>query len=59
MHAKVSDHRRDAVGEVSNEDVHLPVIAPKIPGRFYFLFGKPIETLGLFSARSNVLRYDR
>ncbi|KAG6438423.1 hypothetical protein SASPL_103366 [Salvia splendens] len=38
--------RRDAVGEVSNEDVHLPVIAPKIPGRFYFLFGKPIETEG-------------
>ncbi|XP_047955609.1 phytyl ester synthase 2, chloroplastic-like isoform X1 [Salvia hispanica] len=38
--------RSNAVGEVSNQDVHLPIIVPKIPGRFYFLFGKPIETKG-------------
>ncbi|XP_057800472.1 phytyl ester synthase 2, chloroplastic-like [Salvia miltiorrhiza] len=38
--------RSDAIGEVANENVHLPVIIPKVPGRFYFLFGKPIETEG-------------
>ncbi|CAI9763110.1 unnamed protein product [Fraxinus pennsylvanica] len=36
--------RTDAEGEVSNQDVHLPIILPKLPGRFYFLFGKAIET---------------
>lgn len=36
--------RTDAEGEVSNQDVHLPIILPKLPGRFYFYFGKAIET---------------
>ncbi|KAL9691973.1 hypothetical protein QQ045_012401 [Rhodiola kirilowii] len=39
--------RTDASGEVSNQDVHFPGIRPKFPGRFYYLFGKPIETKGL------------
>ncbi|KAK6155350.1 hypothetical protein DH2020_009598 [Rehmannia glutinosa] len=38
--------RSEAVGEVANQDVHLPIILPKVPGRFYYLFGKPIETEG-------------
>lgn len=25
----------------------MPVVLPKLPGRFYFLFGKPIETRGM------------
>ncbi|XP_062153363.1 phytyl ester synthase 2, chloroplastic-like [Alnus glutinosa] len=36
--------RTDANGEVANQDLHLPGILPKFPGRFYFYFGKPIET---------------
>ncbi|KAI9176404.1 hypothetical protein LWI28_002403 [Acer negundo] len=38
--------RIDASGEVANQDIHLPGILPKFPGRFYFYFGKPIETEG-------------
>ncbi|XP_059669940.1 phytyl ester synthase 2, chloroplastic-like isoform X2 [Cornus florida] len=38
--------RTDIGGEVANQDVHLPIILPKPPGRFYFYFGKPIETEG-------------
>ncbi|ONI20031.1 hypothetical protein PRUPE_3G311200 [Prunus persica] len=33
-------------GEVGNQDVHFPGIIPKVPGRFYYYFGKPIETQG-------------
>ncbi|KAL2505485.1 Esterase/lipase/thioesterase family protein [Abeliophyllum distichum] len=36
--------RSNAGGEVANQDVHLPIILPKLPGRFYFYFGKVIET---------------
>ncbi|KAF6161580.1 hypothetical protein GIB67_009459, partial [Kingdonia uniflora] len=38
--------RADAEGEVSKQDFHIPGVLPKLPGRFYFLFGKPIETEG-------------
>ncbi|XP_030450210.2 phytyl ester synthase 2, chloroplastic-like [Syzygium oleosum] len=38
--------RANSTGEVANQDVHLPWILPKIPGRFYYCFGKPIETAG-------------
>ncbi|XP_028771380.1 acyltransferase-like protein At3g26840, chloroplastic [Neltuma alba] len=38
--------RGDAEGEVANQPIHLPGILPKFPGRFYFYFGKPIETRG-------------
>ncbi|KAA0060337.1 acyltransferase-like protein [Cucumis melo var. makuwa] len=33
-------------GEVANQDVHFPGIIPKLPGRFYYYFGKPFETEG-------------
>lgn len=38
--------RADVDGEVANQMLHLPGLLPKIPGRFYFLFGKPIHTMG-------------
>ncbi|GFQ01103.1 acyltransferase-like protein at1g54570 chloroplastic [Phtheirospermum japonicum] len=38
--------RSETEGEVGNQDIHLPIIVPKVPGRFYYLFGKPIETQG-------------
>nr|DAD30462.1 TPA_asm: hypothetical protein HUJ06_009313 [Nelumbo nucifera] len=38
--------RTDVRGEVANQDIHLPIVYPKLPGRFYYLFGKPIETEG-------------
>ncbi|KAJ4969204.1 hypothetical protein NE237_015905 [Protea cynaroides] len=37
--------RADARGEVANEDLYSPGFLPK-SGRFYYLFGKPIETKG-------------
>ncbi|PSS30306.1 Acyltransferase-like protein [Actinidia chinensis var. chinensis] len=43
---EVAQLRTDFEGEVANQDVHLPIILPKLPGRFYFIFGKPIETKG-------------
>ncbi|CAI9290641.1 unnamed protein product [Lactuca saligna] len=39
--------RQDKEGEVANQQLHLPLVIPKIPGRFYYLFGKPIKTKGL------------
>ncbi|XP_073131070.1 phytyl ester synthase 1, chloroplastic-like [Henckelia pumila] len=33
-------------GEVANQDFHVPGILPKLPGRFYCLFGKPVVTKG-------------
>ncbi|KAI3668920.1 hypothetical protein L6452_40137 [Arctium lappa] len=38
--------RSNNEGEVGNQDIHLPVMLPKLPGRLYYLFGKPIETQG-------------
>ncbi|CAH1413157.1 unnamed protein product [Lactuca virosa] len=38
--------RSNVEGEVVNQDVHFPVMRPKVPGRFYYLFGNPIETQG-------------
>jgi len=35
-------------GEVANEVGYLPILVPKFPGRFYYLFGKPIDTAGIF-----------
>ncbi|KAH9625629.1 hypothetical protein KSS87_019989 [Heliosperma pusillum] len=36
--------RTESSGEVSNQQVHLPGILPQVPGRLYYLFGKPIDT---------------
>ncbi|XP_027916532.1 acyltransferase-like protein At3g26840, chloroplastic isoform X2 [Vigna unguiculata] len=38
--------RSGVSGEVGNQQVHLPLILPKVPGRFYYYFGKPLETKG-------------
>ncbi|XP_023634180.1 acyltransferase-like protein At3g26840, chloroplastic isoform X2 [Capsella rubella] len=38
--------RNDEEGELGKQDLHVPGIIPKIPGRFYVYFGKPIETKG-------------
>lgn len=38
--------RSGVSGEVANQDLYIPGIVPKIPGRLYYLFGKPIETKG-------------
>ncbi|WZY78847.1 hypothetical protein YC2023_025231 [Brassica napus] len=32
--------------ELGNQDCYLPGLVPKIPGRFYYYFGEPIETAG-------------
>ncbi|GMY21172.1 phytyl ester synthase 1, chloroplastic-like isoform X2 [Fagus crenata] len=37
---------RDESGEFANQDLFIPMLMPKIPGRFYYLFGKPIKTKG-------------
>ncbi|CAI0384385.1 unnamed protein product [Linum tenue] len=44
--------RDEAKGEVANQQLFVPGLLPKVPGRMYFLFGKPIETTG----REDILR---
>ncbi|GMI67114.1 hypothetical protein like AT5G41120 [Hibiscus trionum] len=39
--------RAHASGEVANQQMYLPVMLPKFPGRFYYYFGKPILTEGM------------
>jgi hypothetical protein len=39
--------RTEADGEVGQQDLHQVGIVPKFPGRFYYYFGKPIETEGM------------
>ncbi|KAM3296144.1 hypothetical protein ACQJBY_038470 [Aegilops geniculata] len=34
-------------GDDGNQVLHLPAVLPKVPGRLYFLFGKPIEMKGI------------
>ncbi|KAA0063634.1 acyltransferase-like protein [Cucumis melo var. makuwa] len=41
--AKVRDADK---GEVGSQNLFPPLLFPKIPGRFYYLFGKPIVTKG-------------
>ncbi|KAG0452628.1 hypothetical protein HPP92_025292 [Vanilla planifolia] len=43
--------RANVVEEVGNQELHLPGLLPKIPGRFYYLFGKPIPTRELCQDR--------
>lgn len=33
--------------EISNQQLYFPGLLPKLPGRLYYLFGKPIETRGM------------
>ncbi|KAG9457589.1 hypothetical protein H6P81_002097 [Aristolochia fimbriata] len=43
LNEKVVNLRTDEDGEVANQNFYLPGVLPKIPGRFYYLFGKPIK----------------
>ncbi|KAJ4836959.1 hypothetical protein Tsubulata_037672 [Turnera subulata] len=38
--------RDESKGEVANHDLFVPAFLPKVPGRFYYLFGKPVVTKG-------------
>ncbi|ESQ32802.1 hypothetical protein EUTSA_v10003736mg [Eutrema salsugineum] len=38
--------RESDKSELGNQDCYIPGLVPKIPGRFYYYFGKPIETAG-------------
>ncbi|PPD78295.1 hypothetical protein GOBAR_DD24791 [Gossypium barbadense] len=38
--------RDKAKGEVASQEIFIPGMIPKIPGRFYYLFGKPIKLKG-------------
>ncbi|WVZ65518.1 hypothetical protein U9M48_014867 [Paspalum notatum var. saurae] len=38
--------RTDSMGTLKDQGLHPMVLAPKMPGRFYFVLGKPIETRG-------------
>jgi len=45
---KEAERVRDSVkGEDGNQDMYLPALLPKVPGRFYYLFGQPIEMKGM------------
>ncbi|GLT95241.1 hypothetical protein SLE2022_129340 [Rubroshorea leprosula] len=43
---KVEKIRDESLGEVANQQLFTPGMLPKIPGRFYYLFGKPIKLKG-------------
>ncbi|KAF3324662.1 Acyltransferase-like protein [Carex littledalei] len=54
----ITNIRSNIDGEVSRQDLFFPVLLPKVPGRFYYHFGKPIETKGkeiLLKDRDNAL----
>ncbi|XVE62883.1 hypothetical protein DITRI_Ditri06bG0155400 [Diplodiscus trichospermus] len=38
--------RDETNGEVGNQALFIPAMLPKLPGRFYYLFGKPITLQG-------------
>ncbi|KAI3500946.1 hypothetical protein L1887_36775 [Cichorium endivia] len=38
--------RSEMEGEIANQDLHMPIFIPKVPGRYYYLFGRPIKTEG-------------
>ncbi|XP_019187111.1 PREDICTED: acyltransferase-like protein At1g54570, chloroplastic [Ipomoea nil] len=38
--------RTNMAGEVANQTLYIPGMLPKVPGRLYYLFGKPISTKG-------------
>ncbi|KAI3692046.1 hypothetical protein L6452_31855 [Arctium lappa] len=33
-------------GDIAEQTIHFPLLFPKIPGRLYYFFGKPIQTKG-------------
>ncbi|XP_039018978.1 acyltransferase-like protein At1g54570, chloroplastic isoform X2 [Hibiscus syriacus] len=38
--------RDKALGEVASQEIFIPALLPKIPGRIYFVFGKPMKLKG-------------
>ncbi|KVH92860.1 Diacylglycerol acyltransferase [Cynara cardunculus var. scolymus] len=48
--------RTEIEGEIANQDLHLPILLPKVPGRYYYLFGKPIKTEVTHSGKRQELR---
>ncbi|XP_010025089.2 acyltransferase-like protein At1g54570, chloroplastic [Eucalyptus grandis] len=46
----IKKYSRDNIRVRENEAVSVPVLLPRIPGRFYYLFGKPIETRGRYES---------
>lgn len=38
--------RDESAGEVANQQLFIPGLLPKIPGRLYYLFGKPVSLRG-------------
>ncbi|KAL9170739.1 hypothetical protein ABFS82_04G166300 [Erythranthe guttata] len=38
--------RSDVEGEIGKQLLYYPLVVPKLPGRFYFRFGKPISVEG-------------
>ncbi|KAK9117648.1 hypothetical protein Sjap_016595 [Stephania japonica] len=45
--------RTDINGEVAKQDLHMPGLLPKFPGRFYFLFGRTFDMAGSCSHQQN------
>ncbi|KAK3011155.1 hypothetical protein RJ639_011099, partial [Escallonia herrerae] len=39
--------RAEMGGEIANQNFYPPGLLPKVPGRFYYLFGKPVQTKGM------------
>ncbi|KAI3690041.1 hypothetical protein L2E82_48016 [Cichorium intybus] len=41
-----SNLREELGGEIAKQPLHFPIFLPKLPGRLYAMFGKPIRTKG-------------
>ncbi|KAG1326282.1 Acyltransferase-like protein, chloroplastic [Cocos nucifera] len=48
--------RSDASGEVSEQQLYIPGVLPKLPGRFYYVFGRPVETRGMGILKDRILK---
>ncbi|XP_056168201.1 phytyl ester synthase 1, chloroplastic-like [Syzygium oleosum] len=46
----IRESSRNAIRVREDESLNTPGILPKIPGCFYYLFGKPIETRGRYES---------
>uniref|UniRef100_A0A2P2PJP6 Acyltransferase-like protein At1g54570ic n=1 Tax=Rhizophora mucronata TaxID=61149 RepID=A0A2P2PJP6_RHIMU len=42
--SRITRIRDESKGEVASQELSVPCLFPKVPGRFYYLFGKPIRT---------------
>ncbi|XP_030466934.1 phytyl ester synthase 1, chloroplastic-like isoform X1 [Syzygium oleosum] len=46
----IKESTRNAIRVREDEKLSIPVVLPRIPGRLYYLFGKPIETRGRYES---------